>query len=128
MFLIFLILIFFRLNFRHLLYPMENDDRVSETQASPSNVDNFEDSRTSEIGNSEDCPPPTYDQFIREEYPNGYPYHKLTTFGNPQPSVHGSVNIEMTPFLRNAQVEVKFFYQNVENRIFSKLHHHQNFD
>ena len=24
-----------------------------------------------------ETPPPSYDDFIKDEYPNGYPYHKL---------------------------------------------------
>ena len=55
----------------------------------------------------DNIPPPTYNEFVQEAYPNGYPYHKLSHYVTPQIPVHGSVNIEMTPFLtRSGQMEV----------------------
>lgn len=34
-------------------------------------------SNTDEPNTESETPPPSYDDFIKDEYPNGYPYHKL---------------------------------------------------
>jgi len=96
-----------RLNFGRLLHP----DWRSPNGAMPVRMEEplrpMSDNRcTAENEFAEgplDLPPPSYTDFIREAYPNGYPYHKLSSLNQ---SVTGSVNIEMTPFLPQNQSTV----------------------